>query len=55
MHYQEGSCARQKLDKTDTERCLGIDELGRLVWHSVTNGGCGTPIAKDCGRKSAGG
>ena len=30
---------RQKLDKTDTERCLGIDEHGRLVWHSVANGG----------------
>ena len=32
--YQEWRCARQKLDETDTERCLGIDELGRL---------CGTP------------
>ena len=30
MHYQE---------KTDTERCLGIDELGRLVWHAVADGG----------------
>ena len=27
---------RQKLDETDTERCLGIDELGRFWW-------CGTP------------
>ena len=36
---QEWSCARQKLDKTDTERCLGIDELGRFVWHSVADGG----------------
>ena len=35
MHYQEWSCARQKLDKTDTE-CLGIDELGRFCV-------CGTP------------
>ena len=35
MHYHERSCARQKLDKTDTERCLGIDELGRLVWQMV--------------------
>ena len=25
-------------DKTDTERCLGIDELGRLVRQSVANG-----------------
>ena len=31
LHYQERSCARQKLDKTDTERCLGIDELGRCM------------------------
>ena len=64
MHYQERSCARQKLDKTDTERCLGVDELGLLVWRSVANDGCGidvdkeghsgqrrsgTLIAKDCG------
>ena len=34
-NHQEWSCAWQKLDKTDTEWCLGIDELGRLVWHSV--------------------
>ena len=32
-------CARQELVKTDAERCLGIDELGRFVWHSVANGG----------------
>ena len=25
--------------KTDTERCLGIDELGSFVWHSVADGG----------------
>ena len=41
MHYQEWSCARQKLDKTYPERCLGIDELGRFVLHSVENGGSG--------------
>ena len=35
MHYQEQSCARQKLDETDTERCTGHDGLGRFVWHSV--------------------
>ena len=35
MHYQGLSCARQKLDRTETERCLGIDELGRRVRHSV--------------------
>ena len=33
MHCQEWSCVRQQLDKTDAERSLGIDELGRLVWH----------------------
>ena len=39
MHYQEWICARHKLNKTDTEWCLGIDELGRFVWHSVADGG----------------
>ena len=34
MYSQEWCCAWQKLDKTDTERCLGIDELEGL---------CGTP------------
>ena len=38
MHCQEWSCARQQLDKTDAERSLGLDELGRLVWHAVANG-----------------
>ena len=38
MHYQERSCAGQKLDETDTERCVGRDELGRL-WHAVADGG----------------
>ena len=27
---KNGSCARQKLDKTDAMRCMGIDELGRF-------------------------
>ena len=31
------SCARQKLDEINTERCLGVDELGRFVWHSVAD------------------
>ena len=39
MYYQERSCARQKLDRSDTKRCLGIDELGRFMWDSVANGG----------------
>ena len=39
LYHQEGSHARQKLDETDTERCMGRDELGRLVWHAVANGG----------------
>ena len=32
-------CARRKLAETDTERCMGRDELGRRVWHAVANGG----------------
>ena len=36
---QEWRCARQKLDSTDIEWCLGIDELGRFVWYSVADGG----------------
>ena len=39
MHYQEWSCATQKLDETNTERSLGIDELGRFVWYSVARSG----------------
>ena len=39
MHYQEWGCAGQKLDETDIVRCLGIDGLGRFVWHSVADGG----------------
>ena len=31
VHYQGRSCARQKLDETDTEQCMGSDELGGLV------------------------
>ena len=47
MHHQELSCARHKLDKTDTERCLGIDVLGRLVWHSVANGGSAIEVDEE--------
>ena len=25
--------------RTDMERCMGCDDLGRLVWYSVANGG----------------
>ena len=39
VHYQEWSGSLQKLDKTDTERYLGIDEVGKFVWHSVADGG----------------
>ena len=39
VQNQERSCARQKLDWTDIERCMGCDDLGRLVWYSVANGG----------------
>ena len=35
------------MEKTDTERCLGIDELGRFVWHSVTNGGSGIEVDEE--------
>ena len=40
--------ARLKLDKTDTERCLGIDEKGRLVCHFVAAGGSGIEADKEC-------
>ena len=58
------------MDETDTERCIGRDELGRLVWHAVANGGScvefdkeshrrqirsRTSIAKNCGGKNSGG
>ena len=39
VQYQERSCARQELDETDSDRCMGRDELGRLAWHAETNGG----------------
>ena len=39
MYYQERSCARRKMDETDTERCMGRYEKGWLVWHAVANGG----------------
>ena len=48
MHDQEWSCARQKLDETDTERCLGIDELGRFVWDSVAGGGSRIEVDEEC-------
>ena len=32
-------CEAKKLDETDTERCLGINDLGRFVWYSVVDGG----------------
>ena len=41
MYCREWVCVRQKLDETDTERCLGIDKLGRFVCHSVANGASG--------------
>ena len=47
MHYQERSCAREKLDKTDTERCLGIDELERFVRHSVADGGSRIEVGEE--------
>ena len=37
----------QKLDKTDTERCLGIDELGWLVRHSVADGSSRIEVDKE--------
>ena len=37
MSYQEWCCATKKLYGTNTDRCLGIDELGRFEWHSVTD------------------
>ena len=52
MHCQEWGCARQKLVKTDAERCLGIDELGggsRIeVDEEVTadKGGAGPPLPR---------
>ena len=42
---KNGVVRGKNLDKTDTERCLGIDDLGRLVWHSVAN--CGSGIEVD--------
>ena len=48
MHYQEWSCARQKLDKTDTKRRPGTDDLGRFVWHSVADGGSSIEVDEEC-------
>ena len=50
VHYQDWSWARQKLDKTDTERCLGTIELGRFVWHAVANGGSGIEVDQESHR-----
>ena len=36
---KNGDVRGKKLDATATERCMGLDELGRLVWHVVANGG----------------
>ena len=44
---KNGVVRDKKLDKTDTERCLGIDELGRLVWHFVANGGSGIEVDEE--------
>ena len=46
MHYQERGCARQQLDETDTERCMGRDELGRPVWHAVDKCGSCVEVVK---------
>ena len=39
MHHQERSCARQNLDVTEIGRCMGRDDLGRLLGHAVADGG----------------
>ena len=39
VYYQKWTCAKQMFDETDTGRCLGIDDLGRFVRHSVADGG----------------
>ena len=36
---KNGIYARQKFDETDIERCMGRDELGRLVWQAMAIGG----------------
>ena len=36
---KNGVMGGKKLDETDTERCIGLGGLGRLVWHAVANGG----------------
>ena len=51
MIEQEQFCALpvvRGLDKTDIERCLGIDELGRFVWHSVADGGSRIEVDEEC-------
>ena len=44
---KNGVVRGKNLDKTDTERCLGIGELGRLVWHFVANGGSGIEVDEE--------
>ena len=44
---KNGVVRGKKMEKTDTERCLGIDELGRLVRHSVANGGSGIEVDEE--------
>ena len=47
MHYQERSRGREELDKTDTKRCLGIDELGRLTKKvTADKEGAGPPLPR---------
>ena len=47
VYYQERSCAWAKLDETDTEWSMGRDELERLVWHAVENGGYCIEVDKE--------
>ena len=62
MHYQEWSCARQKLEKTlsDAWESTNWEGLGGTPWQMVApklkltknvtaDRRSGTPIAKDCG------
>ena len=44
---KKGVVRGKKSDKTDTERCLGFDELGRLVWHTVASGGSGIEVDEE--------
>ena len=35
MYYQEGSHARQKLDETNIECCIGRNQFGQLSWRKL--------------------